>query len=113
VIIADSTKQVPRLGRFPVPVEVISFAEGLVAKKIALLGASVAVRTEPSGQPFITDEGHRILDCNFGPISDPPALARELEAMPGVVEHGLFIDMATIALIGKGDKVLELERKQA
>jgi len=113
VIIADSTKQVPRLGRFPVPVEVISFAEGLVAKKIALLGASVGVRTEPSGQPFITDEGHRILDCNFGPISDPPALARELEAMPGVVEHGLFIDMATIALIGKGDKVLELERKQA
>src|ERR1700737_3727953 len=99
VIIADSSKQVPVLGRFPVPVEVISFAQSLVATKIALLGASVGVRSEPSGQPFITDEGHRILDCNFGPISDPPALARALEALPGAVEHGLFIDMATIAAV--------------
>ena len=112
VIIADSSKQVPVLGRFPVPVEVISFAQSLVATKIALLGASVGVRSEPSGQPFITDEGHHILDCKFGRISDPPALARELEAMPGVVEHGLFIDMATVALIGKGDKVIELPGKE-
>ncbi len=110
VIIADSTKQVPVLGRFPVPVEVIKFAEALVAKKIAALGAAVKVRADSSGSPFITDEGNHILDCNFGRIPDPPALARELETMPGVVEHGLFIGMASVALIGKGDQVMELLR---
>jgi ribose 5-phosphate isomerase A len=107
VIIADSSKQVPVLGKFPVPVEVIKFAEALVAKKIAALGASVGVRFDQSGQPFVTDEGNHILDCKFGQIPDPPALARKLEAMPGVVEHGLFIGMAALALIGKGDGVIE------
>ena len=94
VIIADSSKQVPMLGKFPVPVEVIKFAEALVAKKIAALGAAVKVRADSSGRKFITDEGNHILDCNFGKIPDPPALARELEGVPGVVEHGLFIGMA-------------------
>ena len=87
------------LGKFPVPVEVIKFAEALVAKKIAALGAAVKVRADSSGRKFITDEGNHILDCNFGQIPDPPALARELERMPGVVEHGLFIGMAALALI--------------
>ena len=111
VIIADSTKQVPVLGKFPVPVEVISFAQALVSKKIAALGASVSVRTDPSGEPFMTDERHHILDCKFGQIADPPALAHALDMMPGVVEHGLFIGMATVALIAKGDQILELPRK--
>ncbi len=113
VIIADSSKQVPMLGKFPVPVEVIKFAEALVAKKIAALGAAVKVRNDSSGNPFITDEGNHILDCNFGQIPDPPALARELESMPGVVEHGLFIGMASAVLIGKGDQVIELLRSGA
>jgi len=111
VIIADSTKQVPALGKFPVPVEVISFAQALVSKKIAALGASVSVRTDSAGQPFMTDERHHILDCKFGQIADPPALAHALDMMPGVVEHGLFIGMATVALIAKGDQILELPRK--
>jgi len=114
VIIADSTKQVPMLGKFPVPVEVIKFAEALVAKKIVALGAAVKVRADASGHKFITDEGNHILDCNFGQIPDPPALARKLADMPGVVEHGLFVGMASIALIGKGGQVLELQpRKQS
>jgi ribose 5-phosphate isomerase A len=108
VVIADSSKQVAVLGKFPVPVEVIKFAEALVAKKIAALGAAVTVRKESSGKVFITDEGNHILDCNFGSIPDPPALARKLETTPGVVEHGLFIGMASVALVGKGDKVVEL-----
>lgn len=108
VIIADSSKQVPVLGKFPVPVEIIKFAEALVAKKIAALGAAVTVRGTSSGKPFLTDEGNHILDCNFGQIPDPPQLARELEKMPGVVEHGLFIGMAAVALIGKGDGVIEM-----
>ena len=113
VIIADSSKQVAMLGKFPVPVEVIKFAEALVAKKIAALGAAVKVRTDSSGRKFITDEGNHILDCNFGQIPDPPALARSLGTIPGVVEHGLFIGMASIALVGKGGQVLELQPRQS
>ena len=110
VIIADSSKQVPVLGKFPVPVEAIKFAEALVAKKIRELGAAVTVRVASSGKPFVTDEGNHILDCNFGQIADPPALAHALENMPGVVEHGLFIGMAAVALIGRGDGVIEMRR---
>jgi len=110
VVIADSSKQVAMLGKFPVPVEVIKFAEALVAKKIAALGAAVKVRMDSSGRKFITDEGNHILDCNFGRIPDPPALAREMERMPGVVEQGLLIGMAALALIAKGDQLIEVLR---
>jgi ribose 5-phosphate isomerase A len=109
VIIADSSKQVPMLGKFPVPVEVIKFAEAVVAKKITAMGAKVTTRLDSAGHKFITDEGNHILDCHFGQIPDPPALARKLETTPGVVEHGLFIGMASIALIGKGDQIVELQ----
>jgi ribose 5-phosphate isomerase A len=60
------------------------------------------------GKPFVTDEGHHILDCRFGQITDPEMLARRLSDMPGVVEHGLFIDMASVVLIATGNDVLEL-----
>jgi ribose 5-phosphate isomerase A len=111
VIIADSSKQVATLGKFPLPLEVISFAEALVAKKITALGAKVQLRQSADGKPFITDEGHHILDCHFGQIADPPALARTLEAMPGIVEHGLFIGMASVVLIAKEDAIQEFRRK--
>jgi ribose 5-phosphate isomerase A len=110
VVIADSSKQVPVLGKFPLPVEVIPFAKALVAKNIAALGAAVSLRKSPDGKPYLTDERHHILDCNFGKIPDPPAVARLLSDMPGVVEHGLFVGMATVALIGKGKEVAELRR---
>jgi ribose 5-phosphate isomerase A len=113
VIIADSSKRVSMLGKFPVPVEVIKFAEALLAKKISALGAAVKVRRDSFGNPFTTDEGNHILDCSFGRIPDPPALACELEGMPGVVEHGLFIGMAAAVLIGKDDQVIELLRSGA
>lgn len=109
VIIADSSKQVPMLGNFPLPIEVIAFAQLLVKKKIEALGASVKLR-QSNGSPFVTDEGHHILDCSFGQIPDPPALARRLSDMPGVVEHGLFIDMASVVLIARGQEVTELRR---
>ena len=108
VIIADSTKQVPVLGRFPLPVEVIPFAQTLVSARISELGASVRLRVDAGGEPYVTDERHYILDCSFGRIPDPPALAGELDGIPGVVEHGLFVDMAYVALIGKGSTVIEL-----
>jgi ribose 5-phosphate isomerase A len=110
VIIADSSKQVAVLGKFPLPVEVIPFAQLLVAKRIAALGAAVKLRQDAKGDPFVSDEGHHILDCGFGQIPDPPALARKLSDMPGVVEHGLFIDLASVVLMAKGENVTEFRR---
>jgi ribose 5-phosphate isomerase A len=110
VIVADSSKQVPVLGRFPLPVEVIAFAQALVARKIAALGSSVKIRKLQDGSLYVTDEGHHILDCDFGEIPDPPQLARALQNIPGVAGHGLFVDMATVVLIAKGNQLLELSR---
>ncbi len=112
VIIADSSKQVQVLGKFPLPVEVIPFAHVLLARRIAGLGASVVLRKDRAGRPFVTDEGHYILDCSFGQIPDPSWLAGELKGMPGMVEHGLFHDLADVVLIGQGSEVLEIHRPQ-
>jgi len=110
VIIGDSGKKVATLGKFPLPVEIIPFAEPLLSRKIAALGATVRLRQDAPGKAFVTDEGHHILDCQFGQITDPPALALKLESMPGVVEHGLFISMANVVLIAKGNQVREFRR---
>ena len=100
------------LGKAPVPVEVIPFAQALVAKEISALGAKVSVRQDSSGKAWITDEGHHILDCHFGRIPDPPGLALQLEQIPGVVEHGLFIHMAKIALVAGESGVQELQAQR-
>ena len=111
VILADSNKQVAVLGKFPLPVEVIAFAQSLIAARISALGSTVKMRQDAKGNPFVSDEGHHILDCSFGRIPDSPALARTFSDMPGIVEHGLFIDLATIVLVAKGENVTELSRK--
>ena len=108
VVVADATKQVQKLGKFPLPVEVIKFAQALVAKRISALGAQVQLRTGADGEPFLTDENNHILDCRFGEIQDPVALARQLSDMPGVVEHGLFIGFASVVLLARGSEVVEL-----
>jgi len=110
VVIADSTKLVPVLGKFPLPVEVVGFAQAVVAKKIEAMGAEVSLRKDAAGKIYITDEGHHILDCKFGQIPDPPSLARKLSDIPGVMEHGLFIGLASLVLIGKGNVVEEIQR---
>jgi ribose 5-phosphate isomerase A len=110
VIVADASKQVAVLGKFPLPVEVIGFAQALVAKRIGELGAQVSVRKGADGQPYVTDEHHHILDCRFGVIRDADLLAQELSDMPGVVEHGLFIGMAKVALFARGEEIVELRR---
>jgi ribose 5-phosphate isomerase A len=109
VIIADSTKRVPVLGKFPLPVEVIKFAQAVVKKKIEAMGAQVALRRAANGDPYLTDENNHILDCHFGKIVDPDGLARQLSDTPGVVEHGLFIGMASVVLVAEGSKVVELK----
>jgi ribose 5-phosphate isomerase A len=108
VVVADASKQVKVLGKFPLPVEVIRFAEALVAKRIGELGAQVSVRQGADGKSYVTDENHHILDCRFGEIRDADKLARQLSDMPGVVEHGLFIGMAKVALFARGSEVVEL-----
>jgi ribose 5-phosphate isomerase A len=110
VVVADASKQVPVLGKFPLPVEVIRFAQALVAKRITALGADVRLRTQADGAPYLTDENNHILDCRFGEIPDADGLARELSDTPGVVEHGLFIGMASVVLLARGSEILELRR---
>jgi len=110
IVVADASKRVERLGKFPLPVEVIKFAKGLVAKRIAALGAEVKLRMNAHDQPFVTDENNYILDCSFGEIRDADGLSRQLSDMPGVVEHGLFIEMASIALFARGSEIMELRR---
>ncbi|MCY0095459.1 ribose-5-phosphate isomerase RpiA [Hoeflea ulvae] len=104
IVIADETKLVETLGRFPLPIEVAPF--GMTATRIAVerlaerLGLSGAIELRPERDgPFLTDGGHFILDASFGRIPDAEALANGLVAIPGVVEHGLFLNMASAAII--------------
>jgi len=110
VIVADGSKTVPVLGKFPLPVEVIKFAQAVVARKIEALGAQVSLRRDAKGAAYLTDENNYILDCRFGQIPEADRLARTLSDMPGVVEHGLFIGMASVVLVAKGSKIIELRR---
>lgn len=106
VVIADAGKQVDVLGRFPLPVEIVPMAMHPLSLRIAGWGAQVTLRQTAPGEPFVSDEGHHILDCAFGPsIGNPAELARRLSALPGVVEHGLFCGMAERVIIGHADRV--------
>lgn len=109
VIIVDASKLVARLGAFRVPVEVVPMATRFVQRQIAELGGAAEVRMR-DGAPFITTERNRILDCDFGPIDEPAALARALSDVPGAVEHGLFVDLADVVIVGRPDGVETLER---
>jgi len=110
VIVADSRKLVNRLGKFPLPVEVIQMASPLVAAKLQKLGLRTTVRKAASGGDYITDEGNLILDCEGGEIEDPHGLADSIRRIVGVVEHGLFLEMANIALIAGDGEITELTR---
>ncbi|HSC39573.1 MAG TPA: ribose-5-phosphate isomerase RpiA [Chitinophagaceae bacterium] len=107
VIIGDHTKVVPQLGWFPLPVEVVPYGWKQVARHIhALCNIEIILRMK-DGQPFVTDHGHYILDCHWGRIADAPALGLLLNSIPGVVENGLFIQMAQLALVGYPDGRLD------
>ena len=116
IVIADGSKRVERLGRFPLPVEVVPF--GLGATRRALEQAitrsgcrgDMRLRTASNGEPFRTDGGHYILDAHLDRIDDPDALASALAAIPGVVEHGLFLRLATGAILATEAGLEELGR---
>lgn len=115
VVIADDSKLVQRLGAFPLPIEVVQF--GLTSTRTMIevmaheadLDGTITLREGADGQPFRTDTGNCILDCAFGAIPDPDLFAELLAAVPGVVEHGLFLGIADIAIVAGDDGVVVLE----
>ncbi|HEY6027689.1 MAG TPA: ribose-5-phosphate isomerase RpiA [Pseudolabrys sp.] len=117
LVIADDSKYVPVLGRFPLPVEIAPFGAGATLR--AMHAAIAAVQTPGrldlrqgrDGHAFVTDGGHWIVDAALGRIEDPAALARALAAVPGVMEHGLFVGLATLAILGGPDGVRTIERR--
>lgn len=111
IIIADEKKMVTTLGKFPLPVEVIPFGWQQVHKKVMALGCTKAEIRQKNGQPFITDNGHYILDCYFEQIPDPAALNITLHLIPGVVETGLFAGMADLVVTGYSDGRIETKSK--
>jgi ribose 5-phosphate isomerase A len=115
IVIADESKCVDALGRFPLPIEVVPFGIAALIRSVeaAIKGVqkagSLTIRHATGGHPFVTDGGHWIIDAELGRIDDAAALAHALAAVPGVVEHGLFIGLADTAIIGgpTGVKVIE------
>jgi len=110
VIVADGSKLVSRLGAFPLPVEVIPFAWRVVAEALAKDGGRPTLRRDAAGAPFVTDEGHYLIDCAYGAIADAEALARRLDGLVGVVEHGLFLNLADLAIVGRDGATEIIER---
>ena len=117
IVIADDSKWVEALGRFPLPIEVIPFGlpvtQRSIGKAFAECGVSgqMAVRKGADGHVFVTDGGHWIVDAHLGRITDPPRLAQSLTLIPGVVEHGLFIGLASIALLAGFEGIRIFERR--
>jgi ribose 5-phosphate isomerase A len=100
IIVVDESKLSPALGtRWPVPVEVVPFSWRAQAAYLKSLGARPVLRRNSDGTPFKTDQGNLILDCHFGPIQDPAQLAARLSERAGIVEHGLFLGLATDVIV--------------
>jgi ribose 5-phosphate isomerase A len=116
IVIADDSKWVSALGRFPLPVEVVPF--GLAATRRAMaevftkcgVSGQMVVRKGTDGHVFVTDGGHWIVDAHLGRIQDASRLATLLSVIPGVVEHGLFIGLASTAILAGGQGIRVIER---
>ena len=111
VIIADESKLVSGLGgSVPVPVEIAVFGWETTARRLTRLGASAVLRKQVDGAAFRTDGGNFILDCDFGPIADPVRLEQDLSGTVGVIETGLFIGIASAALVATASGIVHLHR---
>jgi ribose 5-phosphate isomerase A len=119
IVISDASKRVAMLGKFALPVEVVRFGLAATRNMVEVLAAdagcegAVKVRLGADGKPFVTDNGNVILDCAFGRIPDPEALDEALKLVPGVVENGLFLGIADIAIVAGADGVAVLDRDSA
>jgi ribose 5-phosphate isomerase A len=110
IIVVDESKLSPALGtHWPVPVEVIPFGWCVQSAYLESLGARPTLRLREDGTPFKTDQGNLILDCHFGPISDPVHLAARLNERAGIVEHGLFLGLATDVIVASGQEIRHLK----
>jgi ribose 5-phosphate isomerase A len=110
MIVVDESKLSPRLGtRRALPIEVLAFGWRSQARYLESLGAQVSLRYN-NGAPFMTDSGNLIIDCHFGPIGDPAELAAQLSARAGIVEHGLFLELATDLIVAGKEGVRHLTR---
>lgn len=112
LIIADEQKLVRQLGAFPLPVEVIPYNWTHVQRRLERAYGIKATLRMQNTKPFLTDHGHYIIDCAFGQIADAPSLSHALNAIPGVVDNGLFIDLARQAWIGYPDGRVEKMARQ-
>jgi ribose 5-phosphate isomerase A len=116
IAIADESKWVETLGRFPLPIEVAPFGFGATLRAVEAAIASVqapgplTLRMAKNGHAFVTDGGHWIIDAALSRIESPKALAQALSAVPGVMEHGLFVDIASVVIIAGQDGVRVVER---
>jgi len=111
IIVVDESKLSPALGtHWPVPVEVALFGWHTQSGYLESLGAQATLRVENDGTPFRTDQGNLILDCHFGPISDPIQLAAQMNERAGIVEHGLFLGLATDVIVAGAEGVRHLKR---
>jgi len=115
IVIADASKHVEMLGRFPFPVEIVSFGAAATRLMVEELAESadctgnIVMRQNSDGKHFVTDSGNYILDCAFSRIPDPEMLADALSIIPGVVDSGLFLDIADLALLANEDGITVLE----
>ncbi len=116
IVIADSSKLVPKLGRFPLPVEVVEFGHATTAARLANTLAAIGYSRVPvtlrlkDGAPVKTDGGNLIYDCSFGVIADAAKLSAALSSVVGVVEHGLFVGIASLLVIAGENGVELIER---
>jgi len=112
VIVVDESKLSPALGtHWPVPVEVTPFGWRSQAAYLESLGARPVLRLNSGGTPFKTDQGNLIVDCHFGPIPDPARLAAQMNERAGIVEHGLFLGLATDVIVASVEGVRHLKRE--
>jgi len=115
VVIADASKRVATLGKFPLPVEIVPFGVAATRRLLERLAAEagctgeIKLRVAEGGRPFVTDGGNHLFDCAFGRIEKPEALDQALKRIPGVVENGLFLGIANAAIIAGPDGVEVLE----
>jgi ribose 5-phosphate isomerase A len=111
IIVVDDSKLSSRLGtRHALPIEVLPFGRHSQFRYLESLGAKIEPRVKADRSPFITDSGNMILDCNFGPIADPPELAAKLKLRAGIVEHGLFLGLATEVIVAGRDGIRHIIR---
>lgn len=115
LVVVGRDKLVARLGStFLLPIEIVPFARPTVARALTALGCAPVLRRSEREQPYVTDNGNQILDCHFeGGIPDPRALEDELARIPGIVESGLFIDLAHAVVVGESDGSFERIEKPA